>query len=146
MCELLDHNVMIGLCTGATLVFVAIKWGGVQAVVACWAKPVMIRQLVRGLHVQDGVWGLGLTPAQWCIPTVGHDDIIIVVWCGNRGGLVHHPVALVGVSFEFGVGGCGWELVSVVSHPVLLLNLLLYFPLSADALVVDLLGLLWGQP
>ena len=34
----------------------------------------------------------------------------------------------------------------VVSRPVLLLDLLLYLPLSVDALVMDLLGLLWGQP
>ena len=108
--------------------------------------PVVVRQLEWGLCVRDGVWGLGLTPARWCVPTVGHNDIIVIVWHGNHGGLVHRPVALVGMPFEFGVGGWGWELVSMVSCLVLLLNLLLYLPLSADALVVDLLSLLWVSP
>ena len=54
--ELLDHGVVIGLCAGAALVFVAVERGGVQAMVARWVVPVMIGRLVWGLRVQGGGW------------------------------------------------------------------------------------------
>jgi hypothetical protein len=77
--------------------------------------PVMIGQLELGLCVRDRVWGLGLAPAQWCVPVVGH-DIVVVVWCGNHGGLIYSlfKSRLCSGSWELVSDGFGW--VSVVDQ------------------------------
>jgi hypothetical protein len=107
--ELLDHGVVIGLQRVAPLAFGALERGVVWVVVVCWVVPVVIGRLVRRLRVQGG-W-LGVEPAGWYIPAVGHVVVVVVVWRGGWVRVVRRPVSLVRVLFEFRVGDGGWELV-----------------------------------
>jgi hypothetical protein len=75
--DLLDHGVVIELCAHAAFMFVALKWGGVRAVVARWVVPVVVGRLVWGLRVQ-GEW-LGVEPGGWWIPAVIRVVALVVV-------------------------------------------------------------------
>jgi hypothetical protein len=69
---------------------------------------VVVGWLEQGLRVRDGVWGFGLAPTWRCVPAVGHDDDVIVVWRGDRGGLICRSIH---AWCRLGVCSGGWELV-----------------------------------
>jgi hypothetical protein len=95
-----------------------------------WSSSYVFKMGFEGLgwHQPSGV-------SPWLDTTSLSYDVATV------GGFVHCPIALVGVSFMFRVGGWGWELVFLVPSPVLL-NFPLDLLLCVYALFVDLHGLL----